>query len=524
MNLMKSLLTKALAVMSATVLISCNSGPFSGSGAMRIEVEVYKGPLSQEPEIQWGELVGYLEESKRSLIENLKYTLSVVANKNFDSIAERKALAIDVNENKSLKGMAKDKDTGPPMYIHIPVMKGSDSAATQPSEIDLFQPYWCDSLDASGLLDQLDYFDCIILRGVYVDSLDLIRKLNQLLGEHYKSLHNSQIDTAKATDILRDVAEFSSALRAKGFRWAVASTAGQSFNLSVRIAVFNFVVSASEFGNQLQARADTLMKQFSANGHDRRELPLSSYLRETGPTDFVHLYDWMNGSIDAFRYNLPEFLFTGMWPASVGGRVKVVDRLFADHFWSRINMVYTSGKGHVGMAFVKDELGNWNLKNFDNAPGELLDAYMQLGTSLVKKAGQMALAVNSGGGTEALNSLKGIQALVQEAHSVEDSLQSKPNVASESRSRLKSLEDKTVIVLNTLADDGEQQDIVLREKLKMASNSDRSALEEQLINHRQKMVTEFRKVIEGYGRQVTQIEKASFAALSKDHEAKSDGK
>ena len=58
----------------------------------------------------------------------------------------------------------------------------------------------------------------------------------------------------------------------------------------------------------------------------------------------------------------------------------------------------------------------------------------------------------------------------------------------------------------------------------MASNSDRSALEEQLINHRHKMVTEFRKVIEGYGRQVTQIEKASFAALSKDHEAKSDGK
>lgn len=114
MNLMKSLLTKALAVMSATVLISCNSGPFSGSGAMRIEVEVYKGPLSQEPEIQWGELVGYLEESKRSLIENLKYTLSVVANKNFDSIAERKALAIDVNENKSLKGMAKDKDTARP--------------------------------------------------------------------------------------------------------------------------------------------------------------------------------------------------------------------------------------------------------------------------------------------------------------------------------------------------------------------------------------------------------------------------
>jgi hypothetical protein len=56
----KALLRAVLIGLYVTALSACASGPFSGSGAMRIEVEVYKGPLSQEPEIQWGELVGYL--------------------------------------------------------------------------------------------------------------------------------------------------------------------------------------------------------------------------------------------------------------------------------------------------------------------------------------------------------------------------------------------------------------------------------------------------------------------------------
>jgi len=514
-----ALLSVLLGICSITIG-ACNSGPLSGSGAMRIEVEVYKGPLSQEPEIQWGELVGYLEEAKRALVENLNFTLSIVANKGFDSILEKQALVVDVNTHPSLQGTDAEKSSSSPMYLHLPVTKESPQGRANPpeQEIDLFKPTWCDSLDPDGLFNQLDYFDCIILRGVYVDSLDLIRVINRLLRKYDRSLHKPHIDAEQAALILREVADFSSELRAKGFRWAVASAAGQSFNVQVRIAVLNFVVSGSEFGNQLQARADTLMKQFNGTGHDRRELPLSSHLRETGPTDFVHLYDWLNGTTNAFRYNLPEFLLTGMWPVRVGDRIKIVDRLFADHFWSRINTVYASGKGKVGMAFVKDDLGNWNLKNFDNAPGELLDAYMELGTNLVKKAGELALAVNTGGGSEALKSIQGIQGLVNKAQGVQDSIQSKPNIASESRSRLKALENKTAIALQTLASDLEKQDLSLRDKLQKAEGSDKATLQDQLVAHRKQVLAEFEKVINGYKQQVLLIEKASVSAFPKNFE------
>src|SRR5437868_5314605 len=36
---------------------------FAGSASMRIEVEVYKGPLSKEPELQLAELFGQVQES-----------------------------------------------------------------------------------------------------------------------------------------------------------------------------------------------------------------------------------------------------------------------------------------------------------------------------------------------------------------------------------------------------------------------------------------------------------------------------
>ena len=516
----KRLLLAVLIGLYLTSLSACASGPFSGSGAMRIEVEVYKGPLSQEPEIQWGEFAGYLEEAKRALVQNLNYTLSVVAMKDFESIVEKQTITVDVNKNKSLTG-EKGINNTPGMYLYLPATKDLTEASKQsPNDMDLFKPSWCDNLDPDGLLDKLDFLDCVILRGLYVDSLDLIREVTQLLEEHKdtlnKPLADTTIDNASASQALRQVAAFSSNLRAKGFRWAVATAPGQSFNVPVRTALFHFVMSASEFGNQLQARADTIMKQFHAHGHDRRELSLSSHLRETQPTDFVHLYDWLGGSIDSFRYNLPEFLFTGRWPTSVGDKIKIVDRLFGDHFWSRINTVYASGKGEVSMAFVKDELGNWNLKNFDNAPGELLDAYMQLGTKLVKKAGELALTVQTGGGSDAINSIKG---LVTEAQEVQDSIQAKPNSASEARSRLKALDEKTAVVLNVLTGESEKQDLAIQEQLKKKGSTDNKVLQDKLSTHRQKTMTEFETVITNYKQQVGLIEKASLATSKKHDDA-----
>jgi hypothetical protein len=60
------------------------------SGAMRIDVEVYKGPLGQTSDSQFASLVGYLEEAKRSIVENMNFTLAIVANADFEKLGDGK--------------------------------------------------------------------------------------------------------------------------------------------------------------------------------------------------------------------------------------------------------------------------------------------------------------------------------------------------------------------------------------------------------------------------------------------------
>ena len=69
-------------------------------------------------------------------------------------------------------------------------------------------------------------------------------------------------------------------------------------------------------------------------------------------------------------------------------RVRVVERLFADQNWGKINTVYGSGQGRFAMALVKDEIGNWDLKSFESDPSELVDAYTQFTLAALKKARQ----------------------------------------------------------------------------------------------------------------------------------------
>jgi hypothetical protein len=232
----------------------------------------------------------------------------------------------------------------------------------------------------------------------------MLREVDKLLKGHIAEVHSQgwDINEWRTKRLLMEVVETSSEFRAKAFRWAVSTVGGQSSNCVTRVALINFVMTASEFGNQLQSRSDALFKQLSfREGHDTRELALSTHLQDTQPTDFVHLYDWLQASEDGCpldwvrRHALPGF------PSiSVANRVKVVDRLYGDHFWSKINTVHASGTGKVNMVFVKDGIGNWNLKNFENHPGELLDAYLNVGKQVLKAAATVAAAssgVGAGG-------------------------------------------------------------------------------------------------------------------------------
>lgn len=196
---------------------------------------------------------------------------------------------------------------------------------------------------------------------------------------------------------LADIATLASDLKFNAFRWSVASGGGASLNRLVRIAQVTVTVTTSEYGNQLNARVDALLKQLEPNGLDRRELPPSVALRETEPTDFVHLYDWFNANDGRFGS-----ILAGIEP--VANRVKIIDRLFADHFWSKTNTVYASGRGKVAMAFIKDDVGNWSLKSFDNNPEKLLNAYTDFSIKTIEKAANIvakAMAPGVGEGTQA---------------------------------------------------------------------------------------------------------------------------
>jgi hypothetical protein len=383
-----------LIALQFAVLTGCQGDFLSGSGAMRIDVDVYKGPLSQEPEIQWGELIGYLDEAQRTLIENANFTVAILANKGFPKFVrtdDRQPYFKAINVSELLR--RPNEGTELPKrgrYIYLPL---NDTQENLQSPIE-----WCDYVNPYGLLSQLDYVDCFILRGLYIDSLDLIQGLDFIVQRYSQYIHSgAEIPDEMARVILLKVAEISSELRAKVYRWAVSSTAGQSLDFKVRIAVVHFVMTASEYSNQLQARAGALMKQFFIKGKDTKELPLSTYLQGTEPTDFIHLYDWLDASINAAPFSSLLWLVPGRPQMGVEDRIKIVERLYSDHFWSKINTVYASGKGKVQLAFVKDEIGNWDLKNFANYPGELLQAYQDVASALLQSTLKLARDYSTAG-------------------------------------------------------------------------------------------------------------------------------
>ena len=118
----------------------------------------------------------------------------------------------------------------------------------------------------------------------------------------------------------------------------------------------------------------------------RQDLPLSDHLRDSSPTDFLNLYVWNRAVNIAPFPDLIYHPYSSLNSEGTADRVRAIERLFADNYWSKINTVYASGQGEFGTALIKDDLGNWNLKSFDNDPTELLKAYGQLTRAGIKSA------------------------------------------------------------------------------------------------------------------------------------------
>lgn len=359
-------------------LTGCETHPFSGAAAMRIDVEVYKGPLSEEPETQWGGLWGLLDQTERGLIETNNVARAVFANKGFLDLRH------DAPKPWPLRRLDSDGLEIPPLSVNDSLDINSICYHVQAESPWYHFKFW----RLFGILDHLDHVDCSDLITLINDIGQATAKVQSLRSKHKhldvfdKGLHTS-LSPDEVRPFLQDVAAFAEDLKFIAFRWSIAAGAGASPNRFVRIANVTMTVATSEYANQLHARADALLRQLPPNGLDRRELPPGVALREVEPTDFVNLYEWLNADPGPLANVLAGV-------GSTADRGKMIERLFADHFWAKTNTVYASGRGKVAMAFIKDDVGNWSLKSFDNDPENLLKAYTNFSIETIKKAAEIA--------------------------------------------------------------------------------------------------------------------------------------
>ena len=228
----------------------------------------------------------------------------------------------------------------------------------------------------------------------------------QVLSMAQRQLRDS-LDLAREVQAANDNKAYESAafiagsfrLLATAISYQIASVNPKDKRLLIDMA--KTANMGAEFANQLTARANALSIQAGGeNGApplDRRNISTGQYLRDTQPTAFLDMYDWMNAATE------------GAVPPR--DRIRIAKRLFDDDNWARVNEVYASGAGMTNMAFIRDEIGNWNLKSFESDPSEITGAYTELGVDLVERAAKIAA---TGGASEAVNTDQ-IGALLQTA-------------------------------------------------------------------------------------------------------------
>ncbi len=508
----------------AAVLLAmsgCAMPDLSGGAAMRVEVEVYKGPLSKEPRAQWADLIGIFEEAETALIGINHVTETFAVNLGY---VDLKSHLVDPEKNALADPNQKIVDDRTPSEIHV----GTFYKAYRKK-----YRQWCEKEDPGGWISQIDFFDCHMLASLFADAKDLFHEVQRIrcladavnrqvvpVTPHSGTvLRNRCVDpnTQPTTPIeltadseknvrtvLVEITRVAAHFRAKSFRMAEAMVAGQTPDLKVRIAMTNLIAHVSDLGNQMQSQADALLKQL--DGHDRRELALSAYLRDAEPTDFIQLYDWHDATAHANILSRP------LIPGTQVSQVKAYERLFADHHWAKINTVHASGRGEVSMALIKDDIGNWNLKSFDNDPEELLKSYRDVATATLEQAKELA-AGGQGKGVDLLVDLAGKVAFGEPA--------TEPaNIGGVSLESLHQSTDKklTEVAAEFAKADEAKEQAYKDAKDAMPTGSEKPSAEQKaalqkarkdLIEHRSAALARFGEVLETYGEMIDLLTEAA---------------
>jgi len=412
----------------ALTLAGCESAALSGAGQMRVDVEVYKGPLSKEPETQLSELSGVINETSvsmdrfRSFVDRYAGELGCwpVASGAVSGIAsltgqldpEMVPVCLTLADLRADVEDLREIVCSPAWYQEA-VFRPPSSA----SEITLSQKN-AESLEAATGRTPHDVclrLDAQKVHGKLVTALT-DGSISAATGGNSATVRVTSVPDAAAdaalapvfkeiaqelTLVLAETSGVATQLKVKAANWAGIHLISATADDRTRRLATSFQIITAEYSNQLSSRADTLLKQLSLYGNDRQALPLSVHLRDVQPTEFVSLALW-NYAVDR-----PVGEETAVSDYELN-RLRVFNALYDDENWTTINTVQAVGQGDVSMAFIKDEIGNWNLKQFSSDPTELLDAYKNLGIATIGKATEIISGIATGGATEGLSAGKAL--------------------------------------------------------------------------------------------------------------------
>ncbi|MGB0712220.1 MAG: hypothetical protein ACPGUC_01550 [Gammaproteobacteria bacterium] len=389
-------LTLPLMLSAGCSTVSSGVSSFSGGASMRIEVDVYKGPLSQNYFDQFGAISGLLE-SLGEIMGNIQVDAATLS------------------------------------PVKTPAASVVTSSRSGDPESCVSQSQNVESADAGYLLaiqhQACDFKTSSARLLAYVETRGDVVRLAKVCGPGAKSpgANSSEVNCDSYREFIVGLGSLVARMKAAEQFWAAKRIHGAPLDGKVGVTLTGFRLALAEFSNELKANSDALVRRqiafdafrekFAGELNDAKadlkaceadpeqakdngcaanqtrvdilELrgprekisdynaatlststqPTSVFIRDTKAARADRVFAW-----EAAGYE--DDNSAGV--LAIRNRTRAYEQLLEDHYWTNVNTVFASGRGDVNMAFIKDNVGNWNLKSFENDPGALLEAYQNL--------------------------------------------------------------------------------------------------------------------------------------------------
>ena len=358
------------------------SEPFqslAGASSMRVDVEVYKGPLANMPSIQWGDLVG--------AVSNASNAITRVSDLYEDELQKPK--------NASSCGTGKIR----PMGFIYQADNDVDGCKIGPSYAAALKSI--SKLLSDGTQDAISLLDQTLP--------------SQLNGEA-RPVTPLPIDDKNLPSLekaLSQTASVASQMQADS-QWLLRELAVTlPAERKRRMAYATLANTLCEYGNQIGTRADALAKELHGLAPER--FSTGAMIRNTRPCATLDAFVWFAAFDPPLAGDVMSDVVAGIGADERRDRVRSLERTFADLHWAHVNTVFAAGQGKTTMALIRDQYGNWDLKAFENDASELLQGYTALASSALDAAAKLAADTATGGAASKLSTLQRLLVLSQQA-------------------------------------------------------------------------------------------------------------